>query len=126
MAVTLIWLWFAIAGLRTRPRKRLKQETEATHSVWVQRPFHPALLSSLYPGLGQFYNGTPWRGLLFLIFFTVSLRGTCRIMVHWYWQLAEVPAALMLLLASGLLSIWALAIMDAYMDGPPAKQAASQ
>ncbi len=147
MAIIFTWLWLAIVGFKALSRHVLKQDVKGLPTCeWLQSvhvspeqllphpeaptsapetksktktPFYSAILSGLYPGLGQFYNGSLWRGVLFLIFFTTALTVTFRIFMIWYWQHMEVPAALIVLFITGLVSIWALAIVDAYADVTP-------
>ncbi|ETW94515.1 MAG: hypothetical protein ETSY1_34510 [Candidatus Entotheonella factor] len=88
-----------------------------------KRPLRAALLSVLYPGIGQLYNGELWRGGLFLILYTLTLGMAWQLFMNWYLQYTEVPFTFILFLTSGVLLIWILAIFDAYTDEPQQSEA---
>ncbi|ETX07323.1 MAG: hypothetical protein ETSY2_11890 [Candidatus Entotheonella gemina] len=83
-----------------------------------KRLMRAALLSVLYPGIGQLYNGALRRGVLFLILHTATLGMAWQLSMEWYLRYREVPFKLILFLIGGVLLIWLLAIFDAYTEEP--------
>lgn len=75
-----------------------------------------AIRSLLYPGLGQFYNGSLGKGIFFITIHTASLFLVARVVVTWYSRYAEVdPFSFIFPLACSL-TIWSMAVVDAYND----------
>ena len=52
-----------------KPPAATKTKTAPPYPDWKRihpRPFTAGLMSAIFPGGGQFYNHTPWRGFLYL------------------------------------------------------------
>lgn len=77
-----------------------------------------ALLSVLYPGIGQLYNGALWKGILFLVLYTVTLCKALQLFMDWYLQYIEVSLENLLFWTSIVVLVWFLAILEAYHEAP--------
>ena len=74
------------------------------------------ILSGIFPGLGQLYNGEYLKGVLFIIPGAVLTWLVSRAMPADLLALAQPSAAVMLLVAA-LLALWLWAIIDAWRAG---------
>jgi hypothetical protein len=82
----------------------------------MRSPKRAAILSLIYPGLGQFYNGSLWKGVLFMTVHTILLFASAVLGISWYSQYAEVDPSSFMYTIAWLLAVWAMSVVDAYVD----------
>lgn len=96
--------------------KPLKPETlQCSHcSAKFKDPKVAALLSAIYSGLGQLYNEQIFKGLGFIIIYTILLSLTYKVTLAFYEGFAEVSLGELFSSWAYTISIWIFGITDAY------------
>ncbi len=80
----------------------------------IQTPWRIAILSMLYPGLGQLANQDLFKGVLFLTLNTFTLLFLLITLLTWYRGTAEVAPTAITTAIRVFLTIWISSVVDAY------------